>query len=215
MVAFGWMSGFFPQICRDRIAMPRLFTCSIVIALAVLVSACNNAGNSFSAATEGDLQARAEAASATPRFQGGEKIKITVFNEPSVSGDYDVDPSGVVSLPLAGTVQAVGLTQPELEQQLAKKFKSEYLRNPKVTVAVLQFRPIYIVGEVEKQGEHPYKSGLNALTALALAGGGTYRANRNYVLIQHFGEGGMKEYPLSSATQILPGDLIRVPERYF
>jgi polysaccharide export outer membrane protein len=50
---------------------------------------------------------------------------------------------------------------------------------------------------------------------MALAGGGTYRANKNYVLIQHFGEKGMKEYPQTAATMILPGDLIRIPERYF
>lgn len=154
-------------------------------------------------------------ATATPRFQGGEKIRISVFNEPSLSGEYEIDPSGVISLPLAGTVKAVGLTQSELEKALSAKFRSEYLKNPKVTVTIVQFRPIYIVGEVERQGEFPYKGGLNALTALALAGGGTYRANRNYILIQHLGEKGMKEYPLSSSTMILPGDLIRVPERYF
>ncbi len=155
------------------------------------------------------------AATAAPRLQGGEKIKITVFNEPSLSGEYDIDPNGVVSLPLAGTVKAVGLTQVQLEQELSRKFKSEYLRNPKVTVSIIQFRPIYIVGEVEKQGEYPFKPGLNVLTAMASAGGGTYRANRNYVLIQHFGESGMKEYPQSATTLVLPGDLIKVPERYF
>jgi polysaccharide export outer membrane protein len=121
----------------------------------------------------------------------------------------------MVSLPLAGTIRAVGLTQPQFEQELAKKFKSEYLRNPKVTVTIQQYRPIYLVGEIEKQGEYAYKPGLNVLTAMAMAGGGTYRANKNYVLIQHVGEKGMKEYPQSATTLILPGDLIRVPERYF
>lgn len=166
-------------------------------------------------ATQADLEATAAAATAAPRFQGGEKIKITVYNEPSLSGEYDIDPNGVVSLPLAGTVKAIGLTQAQLEQNLARKFRSEYLRNPKVTVSIIQFRPIYIVGEVEKQGEYAFKPGLNVLTAMASAGGGTYRANRKYVLIQHFGETGMKEYPQSATTMILPGDLIKVPERYF
>jgi protein involved in polysaccharide export with SLBB domain len=45
---------------------------------------------------------------------------------------YDIDPNGVVSLPLAGTVRAVGLTQHEFEQELAKKFRSEYLSFPKI-----------------------------------------------------------------------------------
>jgi polysaccharide export outer membrane protein len=166
-------------------------------------------------ATSADVEALATAASAPHRFQGGEKIKIIVFNEPSLSGDYDIDPNGMVSLPLAGTVRAVGLTQAQFEKELAQKFRSDYLRNPKVTVAILQFRPIYIVGEVEKQGEYPFKPGLNVLTAMAAAGGGTYRANRDNVLIQHFGETGMRQYPQRGSTVILPGDLIRVPERYF
>lgn len=192
----------------------RILCCGVVLAIALQVSGCGTPGNQ-GPATQADVEAVTTAATAVPRFQGGEKIKITVYNEPTLSGDYDIDPNGVVSLPLAGTVRAVGLTQPQLEQELSKKFKSEYLRNPKVTVTIIQFRPIYIVGEVEKQGEYTYKPGLNILTAMALAGGGTYRANRNHVLIQHFGETGMKEYPQSATTMILPGDLIKVPERYF
>jgi protein involved in polysaccharide export with SLBB domain len=198
----------------DFMGMVRPLFYSVLLAVALQVSGCGTPGDQ-GAATQADVEAATAAATAVPRFQGGEKIRITVYNEPSLSGDYDIDPNGVVSLPLAGTVRAVGLTQPQFEQELAKKFKNEYLRNPKVTVTILQFRPIYLVGEISKPGEFPYKPGLNILTAMALAGGGTYRANRNYVLIQHIGETDMKEYPQTATTMILPGDLIRVPERYF
>jgi protein involved in polysaccharide export with SLBB domain len=194
--------------------MVRALFCSVLLAVALQVSGCSSPGD-HGPATQADMEAATAAATAVPRFQGGEKIRINVYGEPTLSGDYDIDPNGVVSLPLAGTVRAVGLTQPEFEQELAKKFKSEYLKNPKVTVTILQFRPIYMVGEIAKPGEFPYKPGLNILTAMALAGGGTYRANRNYVLIQHIGETATKEYPQSATTMILPGDLIRVPERYF
>ncbi len=166
-------------------------------------------------ATQADLDALVSSATAPHRFQGGEKIKINVYNEPSLSGDYDIDPNGMVSLPLAGTIKAVGLTQAQFEKELAQKFRSEYLRNPKVTVTILQFRPIYIVGEVEKQGEYPFKPGLNVLTAMAAAGGATYRASRDAVMIQHYGETGMRQYPQKAGTVVLPGDLIKVPERYF
>jgi len=166
-------------------------------------------------ATQADIEALVASATAPHRFQGGEKIKINVYNEPSLSGDYDIDPNGMVSLPLAGTIKAVGLTQAQFEKELAQKFRSEYLRNPKVTVTILQFRPIYIVGEVEKQGEYPFKPGLNVLTAMAAAGGATYRASRDAVLIQHYGETGMRQYPQQAGTVVLPGDLIKVPERYF
>jgi len=187
---------------------------AVNVALLLFVTACGSVGEQ-SVATQTDITSLAAAASAAPRFQGGEKIKITVYNEPSLSGDFDIDPNGMVSLPLAGTVRAVGLTQAQLEKELAQKFRSEYLRNPKVTVTILQFRPIYIVGEVEKQGEYAFKPGLNVLTAMAAAGGGTYRASRSSVLIQHYGETEMKQYPQQASTLILPGDLIKVPERYF
>lgn len=186
-----------------------------LLQIGVLALAACGSVQSLGPATEAEKQAVYAAAIATPRFQGGEKIRITVYNEPSLSGDYDIDPSGVIALPLAGTVRAVGLTQTELEHELARIFRTEYLKNPKVTVTIIQFRPIYLVGEVEKQGEYPYKSGLNVLTAIALGGGATYRGSRNAVLIQHVGETGPKEYPMSSSTLVLPGDLIRVPERYF
>lgn len=155
------------------------------------------------------------AATTAPKLQPGEKIKVTVFGEDRLSGEYEIDPAGFVSLPLAGTVKAAGLSKPELEQELSKKFRGEYLRNPKVTVDVASFRPFYILGEVSKPGEYAFRSGLNVMSAAALAGGTTYRASRSTALIQHVGEQGFKEYPLSPTIPVLPGDLIRIPERYF
>lgn len=151
----------------------------------------------------------------SPFLKPGERIKVTVFGEDRLSGEYEIDPAGFVSLPLAGTVKAAGLSKPQMEAELAKKFRGEYLRDPKVTVDVSSFRPIYIFGEVGHAGEFPFRSGLNVMSALALAGGSTYRASRNTVLIQHLGESGFREYPLNSTIPVLPGDLIRVPERYF
>ena len=192
--------------------MGKLLLCNIMLVLTMLLAGC---GGELGPATPEDLKARAQTATTTPQLQAGEKIRITVFGEASLSGDYEIDQSGFISLPLAGTFKAAGLTQPELEQQLARKFRSEYLRNPKVTVTLVSLRPFYVVGEVEKPGEYGYKSGLNILTALALAGGTTYRASRSSVYIQRVGESGMREFPLSSEVLILPGDLIRVPPRYF
>ena len=165
--------------------------------------------------SQAEQQSLAEAAAAPTRLEPGDKIRITVFGEDKLSGDYQLDQSGRVSLPLAGTVEARGLTQTELEEALARKFRSEYLKNPKVTVTITTVRPFYIVGEVEKPGEYPYKSGLNVLTAIATAGGPTYRASRSTVQIQRHGETGMREYPVSVTVPILPGDVIRIPERYF
>ena len=116
---------------------------------------------------------------------------------------------------MAGTIKAAGLTQAELKQELSQKLRSEYLKNPRVTVSIVEFRPFYILGEIEKPGSYPYSSGLNVLSAIAIAGGTTYRGSRSTVLIQHPGESGMREYPLTGSIPILPGDIIRIPQRYF
>ena len=192
--------------------MPKIVV--LIFALIVLtVAGCGSAN--LGPASLDEQQARVAASTSAAKLQAGEKISVTVFGEDKLSGDYTIDPSGFVSLPLAGTIQAAGLTQAELEQALAKKFRSEYLRSPKVTVTIATFRPFYIMGEVERPGEYPYKSGLNVLSATALAGGTTYRASRSHVMIHHPNESGMREYPFSSSVPVLPGDLVRVPERYF
>ena len=190
--------------------MHRVLLYSAALAVAVLISGC--AANSIS---EADQKAVTEAATAPAKLQPGDKIRITVYGEDKLSGDYELDQSGQISLPLAGTIKAQGLTQSELEQALTKKFRSQYLKDPKVTVTIATLQPYYIMGEVEKPGQYPYQSGLNVLTALAIAGGPTYRANRNTVEIQRRGESSMHDYPISVTVPILPGDVIKVPERYF
>ncbi len=149
------------------------------------------------------------------KLQAGDKIKLTVFGEDKISGDYELDPSGYLSLPLAGTIPAAGLFKTELEQAISTKLKSNYLRDPKVTVDVASYRPIYVLGEVQKPGEYAYRSGLNVLSAIAVAGGVTYRASNSRVLIQRFGESSLKEHALDAGVLIMPGDVVRLPERYF
>ncbi len=98
---------------------------------------------------------------------------------------------------------------------LTAKLRSNYLKDPKVTVDVVSFRPIYVLGEVQKPGEYPFKSGLNVMSAIAVAGGSTYRASNSRVFIQRFGEKTLKEYQLDPGVVVMPGDVVRVPERYF
>jgi protein involved in polysaccharide export with SLBB domain len=191
----------------------KCFVVSAALVVALQISGC--AGTDLGPASVEEQQAMSVAATEAPRLQRGEKIRVTVFGEDKLSGEYDIDPGGFLSMPLAGTVQAAGLTKTELEQALTKKFRSQYLKSPKVTVEIAAFRPFYVMGEVAKPGEYPFKSGLNVLSAIAIAGGPTYRAARNSILIQHPDETGFKEYPLSASIPIRPGDLVRVPERYF
>jgi polysaccharide export outer membrane protein len=141
---------------------------------------------------------------------------MTVYGEENLTNFYDVDPTGRLSLPLIGRVRAAGRTAAEVERDIANRYRSGgYLQEPKVTIEVIEFRPYYVMGEVEKPSEYPYRSGLNVLTAIATAGGLTYRGSRDVVLIQHAGELEWREYAPTAHVLISPGDLIRVPERYF
>jgi protein involved in polysaccharide export with SLBB domain len=149
------------------------------------------------------------------RLAPGDKIRVIVFGEDRLSGDYTVDGAGTVSLPLAGTVKVAGLTRVELERELARKFKGDYLKDPKVTVEVVSVRPVYVLGEVGHSGEIPYRDGLNVITAMSLAGGPTYRSSRVKVQILRAGSTTFEEYPMSPSVYLMPGDLMRVPERYF
>jgi len=188
---------------------------SLSLLLSLALTGCDSATSLGPVSVEERESLIKSAATASPNLLPGEKIRVTVFGEDRLSGEYEIDPGGYVSLPLAGTVKASGLSKLQLEQDLAKKFRGEFLRDPKVTVDVASFRPFYILGEVGKPGEYPFKSGLNVMSAIALAGGSTYRASRSTMLIQHIGEAGFREYPLSPTIPVLPGDLLRLPERYF
>ena len=146
----------------------------------------------------------------------GERIKITVYGEANLTAEYDVSPSGNVSMPLIGTVRAAGHAPVQLGRTIEARYRSGgFLQDPHVNVAVVTFKPFYVMGEATTPGEYPYRSGLTVHSAVAMAGGFTYRASRSAVLIRHTGEDVWKEYSLTEPVPIAPGDLIRIPERYF
>ncbi|WP_452663151.1 polysaccharide biosynthesis/export family protein [Sphingomonas zeae] len=144
-----------------------------------------------------------------------DKVRIIVFNEDTLSGEFTVSDSGTLSLPLIGDVKAIGRTPREVIQDIEAKLADGYLRQPRVSMDVLTYRPFYILGEVSKPGEYPYSNGLSALNAVARAEGFTYRANKKKIFIKRFGETMEREYKLDSGVTIYPGDTVRVGERYF
>ncbi len=149
-------------------------------------------------------------------LEPGEKVKITVYGEEALTGEYDIAPNGQVSMPLIGQIKAAGRTPADLGRTVAGRYRAGgYLQDPHVTVAVVTFKPFYVMGEAATPGEYPYRSGLTVHSAVAMAGGFTYRASRSAVLIRHTGEDVWKEYSLTEPVPIAPGDLIRIPERYF
>jgi protein involved in polysaccharide export with SLBB domain len=149
------------------------------------------------------------------RLGTGDKLKITVYGEEDLSGEFLVDGSGQVQLPLVGQVKAASLTIHEFVAEVANALKDGYLKDPKVSVEVLNYRPFYIIGEVNKPGEYPFESGLNVLGAIALAGGYTYRANDSDIYVRRAGHDREDTLPASANTKVYPGDIIRIAERLF
>jgi protein involved in polysaccharide export with SLBB domain len=145
----------------------------------------------------------------------GEKIRVVVSGEDKLSGEFTVDPTGNIAFPLVGKIQAAGLSAKDLEESLSGRLKGRYLVSPHVFVEVLSHRPFYVMGEVRTVGEYVYKPGLNVVTAILLAGGYGPRASTNVVYIKRASGGEEKEFPALASIPVHPGDIIRVPERYF
>lgn len=149
------------------------------------------------------------------RLGSGDQLKVTVFGHKDLSGEFYVDGSGQVSLPLIGNVQVGGLTVREAEDAVVAKLRPDYLKNPRVSIEVLNYRPFYIIGEVRKPGSYPYVNGMTVLNAIALAGGYTYRARENDLFITRANDPERSKQRATHDTKVLPGDVIEVPERFF
>jgi polysaccharide biosynthesis/export protein len=179
----------------------------ILAALAVMLplAACSSEGSNL------PLVQSASTDDANYHLGAGDRLHITVVGADDLTGDYQVGDNGNISMPLIGDVKARGLTRAEVEHEMVQKLSQGYIKNPRVAVAILTYRPFYIYGEVTKPGEYPYASGMRVMSAVATAGGYTYRANEKYVLVTRNGH----EERALPATPIQPDDIIKVPERYF
>ena len=151
--------------------------------------------------------------STTYHLGTGDKVRVTVYGEQNLSGEYSVDSSGTLTLPLVGNVKVAGLTSDELKEHLQQRYK-EYLKTPDVSIQILDYRPFYIVGEVKNPGKYPYVNGMTVINAVAIAGGFTYRANSDNFYIQRKGKAD-HQFSAQQATEIRPGDVVVVRERFF
>lgn len=156
------------------------------------------------------------ASDASYSLGSGDTIRITVFGEDDLSGQYEIDGSGIVAFPLIGEVQAAGGTARDLEQAITSKLTDGYLTNPTVNVEILTYRPFFILGEVKRPGSYAYKNGLNVLNAVAMAGGYTYRAKSSVWVITRSGDKTYQETEVNDGDfRVQPGDTIFIPERFF
>lgn len=158
-----------------------------------------------------------EEAATTPEYTlgSGDRVRVTVFNEPQFSGEYTVDGSGHVAMPMIGGVPVDGLTAPAAEDAIEEELSAKALVSPEVSVEVVDYRPFYILGEVSAPGQYPYVDGMTVLTAIAIAGGLTYRAETDRFSIVREKDGKAVEWAAERNSVVRPGDVITVFERYF
>lgn len=149
------------------------------------------------------------------RLGAGDKLRVITFGEETLSGEFFVNDAGDVSLPLIGSVQAAGLTISEFQDRVQVALADGYMRDPRVSVEVENYRPFYILGEVNKPGEYPFSAGLTVMNAVATASGFTYRANTRRVFIKGVHDASEHPAQINAQTRVYPGDTIRVGERFF
>jgi polysaccharide export outer membrane protein len=178
-------------------------------ALALAAGAAGLAACTTVPPTPADMMQQAEY-----KLGPGDQLRITVFGETDLTGTFTVGSQGSIAYPLVGQVTAAGKTVPEFTAALQTALQ-QYVRQPNVAVEVANYRPFFILGEVGRPGTYPYSANLTVLNAVATAGGFTYRANQGRVYIRHANEQVEHSYPITIATPVLPGDTVRIGERFF
>jgi polysaccharide biosynthesis/export protein len=175
----------------------------------VAVAACSGPG--------AGLPPLPDASQAAYRLGPEDQVRVTVFNDPRLTGDFRVSDAGTIALPLVGSIPAAGHTTTEIERAIENEMKQKNLfRDPSVAVQVTTYWPIFVLGMVERGGQFPYQPGMTTLTAVAVAGGFNYRAIRDYVSVTRIGPDNRPvEYRAGRESLMLPGDVLTVFERRF
>jgi polysaccharide export outer membrane protein len=146
----------------------------------------------------------------------GDQLRIITFGEEQLTGEFSVDDQGKIDLPLLGNVQAAGLTPQALGKQIAQGLNhTGVTRDASVAVQVLAYRPIFVLGEVAKPGQYAYQPGMTMLTAVAVAGGFTYRGVQDYADDVRSQDGQASEGNVTPDSFLAPGDVIKVYQRRF
>lgn len=180
----------------------------VILFALIGLAACASPGSSLPPLPEESVQPY--------RLDSGDQVRVIVFGQPDLSGEFRVSDSGNIAIPLIGAIQARGRATRELEQAITSTILANgLLVNPSVSVEVQTYRPFFILGEVRNPGQYPYVNGMTVSTAVAIGGGFTFRAETNYVSITRQVDGRTIEGRAERNTLVRPGDVIYVFERYF
>lgn len=147
----------------------------------------------------------------------GDQLKVTVFDEDTLTGEYDVGIGGVLAMPLLDPL----FVQDKGPIEVAKMIETNlaeggYVLYPKVSVEILEHRSFFILGEVATPGEYPHNGELTLEQAVAKAGGYTARADKSTVVLRRQAWPESKMVKLGqTALKVAPGDTITVKESFF
>ena len=200
------MSRIPPRMSRTK--GPSL-TRGLALGAALLAAACAGPG--------ADLPPLPEVAPGAYQLGSGDQVRITVFNDPRLTGDFRISDAGTVALPLVGAVPAAGRSAAELGRSVEEVLRQRGLFNdPSAAIEVTQYRPVFVLGMVERGGETPYQPGMTVLSAVAVMGGFNYRAVTDRVSVTRSGPDGVpQEYRGERRSLLRPGDVVNVFERRF
>ncbi len=192
--------------CRLR-AVKRRGALSVAFAALVLLSACQPGG---------DLPPLPAPTNTSYTLGSGDQVRVITFGEQTLTGQFTVEDSGNIAIPLLGPLHAAGLTTHQLAGAIEEQLRGKNLiRNPSVSVEILSYRPVFVLGEVNKPGEYPYRPGMTMLTVVALAGGFTYRAVEDSASVVRDVRGKPTEGRVNRDSPLVPGDVVTIFERMF
>jgi polysaccharide export outer membrane protein len=189
------------------VAQPKFLMALSLAAMIAVLGGCNSYQPAPRAFSEATIQPYS--------LDSGDRLRITVFDQPSMTNTYTIDQAGYIAFPLIGQVPARGRTLQQLSGQIAQKLKQGYLRDPDVTIDVDRYRSVFILGEVGQPGQYAYVPGMTVQNAVAIAGGFSARANQGGVDVTRKINGQVITGRVNISAAIVAGDTIYVRERLF
>lgn len=192
---------------RKRVA-PKPLSLAMAAVAGAFLSACAAPG-----AYRPELYAASTAEPYT--LSAGDRLRVIVFGQDSLSNAYSVDGAGRIAMPLIGSVPVQGRTVQAVEGEIAARLRNGYVREPRVSVEVEAFRPFFVLGEVTNAGQYPFVEAMTVRTAIAIAGGFGPRGYQGAVDLTRVIDGAPVTGRVPLDAPVRPGDTITVRERIF
>lgn len=145
----------------------------------------------------------------------GDALRVIIYGQEELSGEFTIDPTGRISLPLIKDIEAAGLTSRQLEDKITTELQPKYLNDPRVSVEVLAYRDVYVLGEVRTPGKYAYVPNMTVLQAIAIAGGHTYRANESTAQVTRLQGDALRTFNIRTSDMVAPGDTVVIKRRWF